>query len=110
MRPDPIAAIASGEQVRCDYNIRTPVATETHVATSDPEDLPISEIELTYHRTTSTYYSLSAYSPGATKWQTLMEDVALHHHQVLHLMLAVTGLAYFPHFSLSTNISSSPPS
>jgi hypothetical protein len=65
---------------------------KTGTVLTDPEDLPIPEIELTYHWSTTTSQSLSAWGSGAAVWQTLLEEVALTHRHVLHLMFALTAL------------------
>lgn len=72
--------------VLCEYIVRTSVNSP------DPPNLRHSEVELTYHWVTSTSQSLSAWSSGATVWQTLFEEIALRHEHVLHLMFALTAL------------------
>jgi hypothetical protein len=80
-------------QVRCSFAIGLPKSAST-ASELPPEsvDLRISEIELTYHWSTTTSHSLSAWESGATVWRTLLEEVALQHHHVLHLMFALTAL------------------
>jgi hypothetical protein len=79
--------------VRCDFDPARPITPpEGDEIIADREDLHISEIELTYHWTISTCRSLSAWTSGATRWQTLLEDVALQHQYVLELMFALTAL------------------
>jgi hypothetical protein len=80
-------------QVRCSFAVGLPRPGST--ASELPREsvgLRISEIELTYHWSTTTSHSLSAWESGATVWRTLLEEVALHHHHVLHLMFALTAL------------------
>jgi hypothetical protein len=82
-------------QVRCEYP-KTTAAPNTspgsHVANSrEPRILPISEIELTHYWTTTTCYSLSEWAVGAARWQSLMEDIALSHDHVLHLMFSLAA-------------------
>lgn len=79
--------------MRCDYTTRSPFpSTKSGDDLDDSDDLRLSEIELTYHWTTSTCYSLSAWPAGSVAWQTLFEDVALEHRHVLHLMFSLTAL------------------
>lgn len=58
----------------------------------DAEDLPISAIELTYHYTTSTCFSVSPWMTSGTTWQTQMADIGFENPYVLHLMFALTAL------------------
>jgi len=79
--------------VRCDYTTRNPVPSpDSGSSLPDSEDLRLSEIELTYYWSTTTSQSLSAWPSGGAVWQTLMEDIALGHRHVLHLMLCLTAL------------------
>lgn len=59
---------------------------------ADVSELDLSQIELTYHWTTTTSRSLSAWWSGAAVWQSLLHDIALGHTHVLHLMFALTAL------------------
>ncbi|KAF2125786.1 hypothetical protein P153DRAFT_369782 [Dothidotthia symphoricarpi CBS 119687] len=80
--------------VHCDLTLRT-TATSPHPERDDKTsavDLPMSEIELTYHWTTSTCHSISAWSEGATTWQALMADMGFDHPYVMHLLFALTAL------------------
>jgi hypothetical protein len=73
------------------YNI--PLNTSENRGVSvEMEDSQLSNIELTYHWTTTTSHSLSAWASGAAVWHTLMEEVAFSHRHVLHLMFALTAL------------------
>jgi hypothetical protein len=80
-------------QVRCSFAVEL---SESVARASDVSlesvDLRISEIELTYHWSTTTSQSLSAWESGATVWRTLMEEVALNYRYVLHFMFALTAL------------------
>jgi hypothetical protein len=53
---------------------------------------PISEIELAYHYTTSTCFSMSAWPIGGTAAQNQMAEVGFKNPYVLHLMFAFTAL------------------
>jgi hypothetical protein len=80
-------------QVRCSLAVGLPGSvTKASDLSQESVDLRVSEIELTYHWSTTTCHSLSAWESGAIVWRTLLEDVALHHHHVLHLMFALTAL------------------
>jgi hypothetical protein len=93
----PQCANCKRRNIRCDYTLPTEsLASQSSRALDHAEDLRLSEIELTYHWVTTTSRSLSAWSSGATVWQTLLEDVALNHQHILHLMFSLTAfqLAY----------------
>ncbi|KAH7377824.1 hypothetical protein BKA66DRAFT_421569 [Pyrenochaeta sp. MPI-SDFR-AT-0127] len=93
----PHCANCKRRQVRCDY-YSTPTTTSTSISGNHDDGLHeagalrISEIELTYHWTTSTCHTLSANASGAAYWQNLMVDVGFTHHHVLRLMFAFTAL------------------
>ncbi|KAI4617599.1 uncharacterized protein J4E87_008235 [Alternaria ethzedia] len=57
-----------------------------------PGGLPLSEIELTYHWTTTTCHSLSAWPAGAARVQSSTEEIAFKNEHVLHLVFAFTAL------------------
>jgi hypothetical protein len=56
------------------------------------DELPVSEIELTYHYTTSTCFSISPWTTSGINWQTQMADIGFENPFVLHLMFALTAL------------------
>lgn len=55
-------------------------------------ELPISEIELTYHYTTSTCFSVSPWLTASITWQSQMAEIGFENPYVLHLMFAFTAL------------------
>lgn len=80
-------------QVECSFAPERPNRGRTahDVSSIETEGLQLSQIELTYHWTTTTSHSLSAWWTGAAVWQSLLHDVALRHTHVLHLMFALTA-------------------
>lgn len=54
--------------------------------------LNVSDIELTYHWTTSTCQSLSVWSSGAAFWRSDITQLGFVHHYILHLIFAFTAL------------------
>ncbi|KAH7384084.1 hypothetical protein DE146DRAFT_214539 [Phaeosphaeria sp. MPI-PUGE-AT-0046c] len=79
-------------QVQCSFSSYRPKVIPASIR--DPgntEELQLSQIELTYHWTTTTSHSLSAWWSGAAVWQSLLHDVALSHQHVLHLMFALSA-------------------
>ncbi|KAH7067641.1 hypothetical protein BKA63DRAFT_121959 [Paraphoma chrysanthemicola] len=89
----PSCANCKRRNVRCSYETSKPAGDSVQAKVlSDFKDFPLSEIELTYHWTTTTCQSLSIWPSGAAGWRSLMEDVAFHHQHVLHLMFALTAL------------------
>ncbi|KAJ8117291.1 hypothetical protein OPT61_g1470 [Boeremia exigua] len=81
-------------QVLCDFvapSENSPSQASNNNAYS-AGDLPISEIELTYHYATSTCFSVSPWMTSGTNWQTQMADIGFSNPYVLHLMFALTAL------------------
>ncbi|KAF2112995.1 hypothetical protein BDV96DRAFT_579546 [Lophiotrema nucula] len=82
-------------QVRCDYVVES---STPHAFNSEPSGsaasarLNVSDIELTYHWTTSTCHTLSAWNSGATYWKCNITELGLTHHHLLHLILCLTAL------------------
>jgi hypothetical protein len=81
-------------QVLCDFatpsaNSQSPASNSNHFMT---EELPMPEIELTYHYATSTCYSISPWLTTGTTWQTQMADTGFKSPYVLHLTFALTAL------------------
>jgi hypothetical protein len=54
--------------------------------------LNISDIELTYHWTTTTCQSLSVWSSGAAFWRSDITQLGFVHHYILHLIFTFTAL------------------
>jgi hypothetical protein len=80
-------------QVRCDFDLEEPIPRLADGGTTKKSgDLQLSQIELTYHWSTTTSQSLSAWWSGATVWQNLLGGIALDHPHVLHFMFALTAL------------------
>ncbi|KAF2825576.1 hypothetical protein CC86DRAFT_394516 [Ophiobolus disseminans] len=89
----PHCANCKRRDVQCAYPTHNPVLDpESGEGLKSCEDLRLSEIELTYHWSTTTSQSLSAWSSGGVVWQSLFEDVALNHRHVIHLMFSLTAL------------------
>ncbi|KAF1979584.1 hypothetical protein BU23DRAFT_586213 [Bimuria novae-zelandiae CBS 107.79] len=89
-------------QVRCDYlptvtsstssqTTATASPAETSVPSSPFPALNANDIELMYHWTTTTANTLSSQTPGVIFWRTQVTEIALQHHHVLHLILAITA-------------------
>ncbi|CAN9257506.1 unnamed protein product [Alternaria alternata] len=90
----PSCANCKRRQVRCEYpaDPATSAAASGLVDPREPGDLPISEIELTYHWATTTCHSFSAWPAGVARVQALTEEVAMKNQHVLHLIFAFTAL------------------
>ncbi|EMD87062.1 hypothetical protein COCC4DRAFT_61961 [Bipolaris maydis ATCC 48331] len=90
-------------KVRCDFiqpAASPPGHREASGLSSIPRELSISEIELAYHYTTSTCFTLSAWSTGGVFRQNQMAEIGFKNPYVLHLMLAFAAVHlahYRPH-------------
>jgi hypothetical protein len=90
-------------QVRCDYlpsaaasssaqaAVTAPSPTEVLAAPGLFRALNVDELDLMYHWTTSTSATLSSQNSGAVFWRTQVTEIALSHHYILHLILAITA-------------------
>jgi len=72
------------------------VSCDLHGISSLPDAtsniLNVSDIELTYHWTTSTSHTMSVWSSGAMFWKSHATELGFAHHYVLHLIFTVTAL------------------
>jgi hypothetical protein len=92
-------------QVRCDYlpSVAASPSAQAAVTTAAPSPteslaapglfraLNVDDVELMYHWTTSTSATLSSQNSGAIFWRTQVTEIALSHHHILHLILAITA-------------------
>ncbi|XPS69862.1 hypothetical protein M3J09_002114 [Ascochyta lentis] len=81
-------------QVHCDF-AKPAVAPSLHPGAKDSSksgELSISDIELTYHYTTSTCFTVSPWATSGINWQHQMAEIGFENPYVLHLMFAFTAL------------------